>query len=192
MRRALGIGWMAAWLLAPGVSARGQVPPVSPVAPAQPPAGQPPSPQAPGAAPAPPPATVPQAIDFPSGAGMIFAAVKPDKTAEFESLLAMFAEALAGRSDAAATSRLGGWRVYKAAEPVPGGPGVLYVVVVDPASGDYSWQSVLETIYAAFPDRQQEVFEKATSVHAGPMSKLTLTRVAASPATPPEPAPKPE
>jgi hypothetical protein len=190
MRRVIRIACPAAWWVVlsamPAVAGQAvpplaapQVPPSSPPAagvPAAPPEATPASPAAPQTGP-----TVPQAVEFPSGAGAILAAVKPDKTTDFEALLAMFAEALAKGGDATGAARLGGWKVYKAAEPVPGGPGVLYLIVIDPATGDYSWQSLVNAIYEAFPDRQREIYEKATSVHAGPMSKLTLTRVGGSP-----------
>lgn len=134
---------------------------------------------------APSPAAAPaaKALSFTTPAGALLLSVLPAKTTEFESLMALFARALAASPDAQKKALGEGWTLYRAGEPAPGGANVLYVVVIDPAlpEADYSWQTILSTIVAAFPDKEQEVFEQGTSVHAGPMNKLTLTRVGASP-----------
>jgi hypothetical protein len=175
---------------------------VGPVAAQPAPAPPPPASPAASSAPATPPAEgqaapaaaapAVQAIQFTSPAGALLMSVAPAKTADFESLIDLYTKALATSEDDAAKALASGLRVYKAGEPAPGGANVLYVMLVDPAvaEADYSWQAVLTTIVTAFPDKQQDVFEKGTGVHAGPMNKLTLTPVPAPlPVPPPPPQP---
>lgn len=160
----------------PAVPPPQPVPPAAPEAPAAAPAAQ----EVPAEPPAPPAA---QAVHFDTTAGVLLMTVVAEKTADFESLMDLHAKALAASGDEGVRALAAGWKVYRAAEPAPGGANALYVVVVDPVvqGADYSWQSILSAIVAAFPDRQQEVFDKGTSVHAGPMNKLTLTRLVATP-----------
>lgn len=179
-RRWIGVTLLLVAITVPAaVLAQTGLPPSAP----QPPAV--PAPQEP--APAPPPqqpapavdaaaAAPPAAVVFPTPAGALLISVKPDKVVEFESLMALYAQALAAAGDA---GRHAAWKVYKAAEPAPGGTNVLFLVTIDPAASgeDYSWQAILTTIARAFPDKQREIFEQGTAVHAGPMSKLTLTPV---------------
>jgi hypothetical protein len=156
----------------PGAPSQAAAPATSPTA--EPQAASP----SPGEVQDPPPAApAVQAITFTTPAGALLMTVAADKTADFESLMALFAQALAAGDDESRKALAAGLRVYKAGETAPGGVNALYVVVIDPAvpEADYSWQAILSTIVAAFPDKQQDVFEKGTSVHAGPMNKLTLT-----------------
>lgn len=181
-----------------------QSPPPSP-APAAPPVDAPPSgapeqpPAAPAtatagqAAPATPPAdvpTIPSALTFTTPAATLLAAIKPDKTVDYEWLLAAFVEALKTSADPSLQQVAANLKVYKATEPAPGGSNVLYLLLIDPVvpEADYSWQELLNRIYAKFPEQAQGVFEKGTSVHAGPMNKLSLTPVTPSMTPPSEPA----
>lgn len=168
--------WMAPAVLLSATLAAAQPVPVTPSA--EPPAADAAA-QAPGAQPAAAPPV--QAVGFTTPAGALLVSILPAKTGDFEFLLDLYVQALATSQDEAVRALAPGWRAYKAGEPVPGGTNVLYVILVDPAvaGADYSWQAILSTIVAAFPDKQQDVFEKGTSVHAGPMNKLTLTRVPA-------------
>jgi hypothetical protein len=127
-------------------------------------------------------------VKFTTPAGTLLASIKPDKVADFEWLLAAYLEALK-KSEAEADRQVAAnLRIYKATEPAPGGASVLYVLVIDPVvpEADYSWQDLLARTYAAFPDEAQAIYEKGTAVHAGPMSKLSLTPVTPS-MTPPPP-----
>lgn len=131
---------------------------------------------------APPVPASPQRVSFPTGAGLLLASIRPDKTADFESLMTRFREALLARGEEGARLATA-WTVYRASEPAPGGANVLYLILVDPAdpTADYSWQQVLQTLYESWPDRGAEFFTLATTVHGGPFSKLTLTKVVPRP-----------
>jgi hypothetical protein len=177
---------MAPLLVLPALAAAQPAPappPAPPPAAVQtpPPATAAPDAAATAAQPAPAAAPPVQALSFTTPAGALLVSILPDKTADFESLMGLYRQALAAGADEGGAALSAGWTVYKAGEPAPGGANALYLVLVDPAvaGADYSWQAVLSRIVAAFPDKQQEVFEKGTSVHAGPMNKLTLTKVPA-------------
>jgi hypothetical protein len=138
------------------------------------------------------------ALTFTTPAAALLASIKPDKVADYESLLVSFVDALKKSPDPAHQQMAASLRVYRATEPAPGGANTLYVLVIDPVvpEADYSWQALLGRIYAAFPGQAQAVFEKGTSVHAGPMNRLSLTPVPLVPApegqapqTPQPPAP---
>ena len=167
-------------------------------APPQAPAGAPPAQgsQAPAAegqaADKKPAATVATTVKFTSPAAALLMTIKPDKVADLEGLFAQYVEALKKSGDAVNQQVAANLKVYKAAEPAPGGSNVLFMAVIDPVvpDADYSWQAFLGTIYAAFPDQAEAIFAKGTSVHAGPMNRLSLTPVALTPAAAPPADPK--
>jgi hypothetical protein len=140
------------------------------------------------------------AVKFTTPAGTLLAAIKPDKTADFEWLLAAYLDSLQKSALEADRTLAASLKVYKATEPSPGGANVLYLLLMDPVlpDADYSWHDLLTRAYAAFPDQAQAIFEKGTSVHGAPMSKLSLTPVtpsmtppAASEVAPPAPGTAP-
>jgi len=120
-------------------------PPAAPSQPATPPAG---------ATTRPAPSTEPQpsaagARVFTGDAGLIFFPVKPDRTAEFEQIMAKLKEALQASADPVRREQAAGWKVFKALEPGPNNT-TLYVFVIDPAvkGADYGFW---KTMYEAFP-----------------------------------------
>jgi hypothetical protein len=130
-------------------------------------------------------------VSFTTPAAALLATIKPEKTADFEALLQRYVDALRKSDDPARVKMADAFRVYKASEPAPGGSNVLYVLTIDPVDpqADYSWKALLNVVYAANPDQAASLFEKATTVHAAPMNKLSLTPLGwvapqAAPATP--------
>jgi hypothetical protein len=142
--------------------------PPAPTVPGTPPPQQPP---APGTPPAAPQATRVLAAD----AGLIFFPVKPDRTADFEKIMAKLKEALATSADATLREQAAGWKVFKAAEPGPNNS-VLYVFVIDPAvkGGDYAFW---KTLYDAFPAEVQQLYRLYSAATAGGQSLLNLQLV---------------
>ena len=65
-------------------------------------------------------------------AGVIFFPVKPERTADFEKVMAKLHEALAASEDPVRKQQAAGWKVFKAVEPGPNNT-VLYVFLIDPA-----------------------------------------------------------
>jgi hypothetical protein len=107
---------------------------------AQQPALPPPMPQAVAA----PPARV-----FGSNTGLVLNFIKPDKTADFEAVVAKLKDALVNSANPVRQQQAGSWRVYKSSEPGAGGA-VLYVYIVDPAvkDADYSVSTILSEAFS--------------------------------------------
>ena len=151
MRRSalLGIGFatgLVALVAAAPQSPTSQTqPPATP--PATPPVTAPPTttaPQtpAPPAAPAtPPPAAEPRATGppvprtFTSDAGIIFSAIKPEKAADFEAVMARVKDALAKSTNPKRKQQAAAWRVFKSVEPGPGRQHPLSVVLQSTGEG---------------------------------------------------------
>jgi len=97
---------------------------------------------------------------FPSGAGMLFFYVKPDKTADFEAVTARLADLLDRTDDPVGKQQAAGWRVLKSLESTQGQ--TIYVFYFDPAvaGADYDpvkWLSRAEAadvqpLYAKLKD----------------------------------------
>jgi hypothetical protein len=114
------------------------------------------TPQTPGAPPAPvtPPANVvspplPGRV-FGAEQGLIFNTIKPDKAADFETVIARLRQALATSKDPVRNQQGWGWKIFKAIEPGPNGS-VLYVFVMDPVvkGADYGVAKILAEAYPA-------------------------------------------
>ena len=102
------------------------------------------------ATPAQPPAPAQQATAAPptrvfsSDAGMVLNFIKPDKTADFETVLGKVKEGLAKSEKAERKQQATGWKVFKATEPGPNAA-VIYVFIMDPVvkGADYSVGNIL-------------------------------------------------
>ena len=129
------------------------------------------TPQTPAAppAPAPPPgqsvvSPPPLGRVFASEHGLIFNAIRPDKVADFEMVLAKLREALANSKDPVRNQQGSGWKIFKAAEPGPNGS-VLYVFLMDPAvkGADYG---VAKILAEAYPNEIMDLYRMYTSSFA--------------------------
>lgn len=115
----------------------------------------------PAAAPAQPAAAAPNPFVFDGDGGVILNFVKADKTADFEMVLGKVKEALAKSEKPERKQQAAGWRVFKAAEPGPGGA-AIYVFIMDPVAkgSEYSVGSILvegfgaegQTLYKTYSD----------------------------------------
>jgi len=130
-----------------------------------PPSGQqpatPPSAQQPAAAPAP-------GRTFSSDAGMLFNMIKPDKTADFEAIIARVKEALAKSPNPIRKQQAAGWKVFKSVEPgmpLPDGTrAVLYIFYIDPAVKDADY-TVTKILAEAFPSEVQDLYNKLVACY---------------------------
>jgi len=145
--------------------AAGQVP-----AAAQPPQ-QPPVAQPPGT-PAAPPAAVPSSRKFTTDAGLMFSVIKPDKTADFEMVMAKVKEALGKSQDAKRKQQALSWRVFKGQETAPGG-GIVYVWFIDPPVKDADY-TVTDILTEAFPNEAQDLWAKYTACFVSGQTMLNL------------------
>lgn len=179
----------AAAILLP-VVAFAQAPPVQgPPAPGTPPVGQSP-PAAPAAPAAPQPAPL-VARTFTAPAGLLFNAVRADRVADFEKVMAYLQAALERSTDPTMRAQARGWRIFKAGEPGPGGT-VLYVFVFNPTvpGADYGLGRILADAYPD-PAQLQEIWKLYQGAVTSGGSLLNLTPVAPQPAPAAAPADAP-
>lgn len=122
-------------------------------------------------------------------AGVIFFPVKPERTGDFEKIMAKLHDALAASDDPVRKQQAAGWKVFKAVEPGPNNT-ALYVFLIDPAvkGSDYAFW---KTIYDAFPAEVQELYRLYTAASAGGQTLLNL-QLLQSFGAPPAPAPAPK
>lgn len=125
-------------------------------------------------APAPPPAT----LTFELDGGLVFWTIRPDKTADFESVMAKLKEALLKSEDPARKQLATGWKVYKVQEPAPQG-NVFYLFLVEPAvkGADYSSAAILKILYDTYPAEAQDLYKKLTDATVGGRNVLNLQTV---------------
>ena len=139
--------------------------------------GQPPVAGQPGAAgqpPAPPPA-VPASRKFTSDGGILFNVVKPDKTADFEAVMARVKEALAKSDNPKRKQMALSWRVFKSLETGLGG-NYVYVFWFDPPVKDEDYQITM-ILGEAFPNELMDLWAKFTQSLASPQTMINLQQV---------------
>ena len=97
--------------------------------------------------------------------GCIMNFVKPDKTADFEAVVARVREALQKSVKSERRRRAAGRKVFRAQEPGANGS-VFYVFTMDPAvkGADYAVSAILGE---AFPTEAQALYNVCGSVHVG-------------------------
>lgn len=100
--------------------------------------------------------------------------IKPDKTADFESVLAKYKEAMQKSEKPARKEQLAGMKIYKSTQPGPQGNAV-YFMVVDPVIKGEEYD-ISRVINEVFPSEVQEIFNKYKDSFAGrgiaPLTKL--------------------
>ena len=139
---------------------------------AQAPATQTPAPAAPAAQPAQP---APAALTFDGDAGLILMQVKPDKTADFESVMAKLHQALAKSDKPERRQQANGWKIFKSTDPGPGG-NVLYVAIIAPAAKGVDY-TVAKILYEVFPTEVQAIFPAFRDSFAAGLNKVNLQLV---------------
>ena len=88
---------------------------------------------------------------------LLTVAVRPDKAADFEQVMSRMQAALLKSADPAQREQAAGWRVLKLEKPLPDG-NLAYVHVIHPvvSGADYA---VMQTLYDAFPEERQSLYE---------------------------------
>jgi pyruvate/2-oxoglutarate dehydrogenase complex dihydrolipoamide acyltransferase (E2) component len=139
---------------------------------AQTPATQTPAPQTPPAQQA---AAAPAARTFGSDAGMVLNFIKPDKTADFEAIIAKLKEALQKSEKPERKQQAASWKVFKSPDPAAGG-NVLYVFVIDPAvkGADYTVSTILAE---GFPQEVQTLYTQYADAYAQGQNFVNLALV---------------
>jgi len=108
---------------------------------------------------------------FAADAGMVLNFIKPDKTADFESVMAKLKEALQKSEKPERKQQAAGWKVFKSADPA--GANVLYVFIIDPSVKGADYQ-VSNIIAEAFPAEANELLKKYAEAYAQGMNILNL------------------
>ena len=147
----------------------------------QPPAQQPPAgggaqpPAAGGAAPAGAAApAAPVTRTFGPDGGLVLFFVKPDKTADFETVMGKLKEALQKSEKPERKQQAATWKLFKS--PEPAGPNTLYVFVIDPPvkGADYTVGNIL---FDAFPTEAQAIYKQFADSLAQGMNLVNLAIV---------------
>jgi hypothetical protein len=96
-------------------------------------------------------------------------AINPDKTADYEKVIAQLKGALSKSEAPEAKEQLAGWKIIKNAMPNPDGS-IVYIHIISPVvkGADYS---VMNNIYAAVknPEEQKAVFEMYRAAMKAPL-----------------------
>jgi hypothetical protein len=109
---------------------------------------------------------------FPNDAGMVLNFIKPDKTADFESVITKLKEALGKSEKPERKAQAAGWKVFKS--PDPAGANVLYVFVIDPAQKEADYQ-ISNIIAEAFPPAEaNDILKKYAECYAQGMNIVNL------------------
>jgi hypothetical protein len=85
--------------------------------------------------------------------------INPDKTADYEKVIAQLKDALSKSEAPEAKQQLAGWKVIKNAMPNPDGS-IVYIHIISPVVKDADY-SIMNNIYAAVKDpaAQKAVFD---------------------------------
>ena len=108
---------------------------------------------------------------FPNDAGMVLNFIKPDKTADFEAVMAKLKEALEKSEKPERKQQAASWRVFKSADPA--GANTLYVYIIDPVVKGADYQ-VSNIIAEAFPAEANDLLKKYAECYAQGMNILNL------------------
>ena len=132
-------------------------------------------PAQPPAAPAAAAQAAPTARTFASDGGMVLNFIKPDKTADFEAVMAKLKEALAKSAKPERKQQAASWKVFKSPDPAAGG-NVLYVFIIDPSvkGADYTVSNILAE---AFPTEVQALYKQYAEAYASGQNFVNLTLV---------------
>jgi hypothetical protein len=135
---------------------------------AQPPAQTP-------ALPAPQATAAPAARVFGSDTGLVLNFIKPDKTADFEAIVAKVKEALQKSANPQRQQQAASWRVYKSPDAAAGGA-ALYVFIVNPVvkGADYTVSTILAE---GFPDEVAALYKTYSESYSSGQNFVNLALV---------------
>ena len=104
---------------------------------------------------------------------LLIVLIKPDKTADFESVLAKYQDALAKSDKPARKQQLDGMKFFKS--PTQMGGNVAYIISVDPVLKDEEYD-ITRVINEVFPSEALDIYNKYKDSFAGrqiiPLNKL--------------------
>jgi hypothetical protein len=112
-------------------------------------------------------AAAPPKTTFTGDVAILAFAVNPDKTADYDKVLATLKDTLSKSEAPEAKQQLAGWKVIKNAMPNPDGT-IVYIHIISPVVKDADY-SIMNNIYAGVKDpaQQKAVFD----MYRGAMNK---------------------
>lgn len=119
----------------------------------------------------------PAARVFASDAGLVLNFIKPDRTQDFEGVVAKLREALQKSTKPERRQQAASWKVFRALEPGANGS-VLYVFTIDPAvhGADYTVSTILAE---GFPDEVQTLYKQYAEAYVSGQNVVNLKLVSA-------------
>lgn len=118
-----------------------------------------------------------QKLTFDGDAVVWMVTVKPDKTADFEAVIAALKDALAKSPNADAKAQAAGWRIVKSGKPQPDGT-IVYAHIISPVvkGADYS---VLQNIYTVVTDpaQQRALYDKYAGSFGATLMQVPFSTV---------------
>jgi hypothetical protein len=120
-------------------------------------------------------AAAPAKRTFAPDAGLLLNFIKPDKTADFEAVMAKVKEALTKSTNADRNAQAKGWKVFKS--PDPAGENVLYVFVIDPSvkDADYTISNILAESFP--PAEVNELYKKYAEAYGTGQQPVNLALI---------------
>jgi hypothetical protein len=103
-------------------------------------------------------------LTFDSDSVLITLLIKPDKTADFEFVLARLKEALANSPNPTRQAQAAGWRIFKATQMAQGN--AVYIMRIDPVIKGQEYD-ITRLIAEVFPVEVQDLFTKYRNAFAG-------------------------
>jgi hypothetical protein len=113
---------------------------------------------------------------FASDGGLVLNFIKPDKTADFEAVMAKVKEALMKSDKPERKQQAASWKVFKSPDAAQGG-NALYVFVIDPSvkTADYTVSIILAE---AFPQEVQSLYKQFAESYASGQNFVNLSLIA--------------
>lgn len=106
-------------------------------------------------------------------ATVIIVLIKPDKTADFETVVAKYKEAMGKSDNAARKDQLAGLKIFKS--PTAMGGNTAYIFLADPVVKGQEYD-ITRVIHEVFPSEATDMFNKYKEAFAGrqiiPLNKL--------------------
>lgn len=119
----------------------------------------------------------PQKLTFEGDTVVWMITVKPDKTADFEAVLAALKDALSKSDSPEAKRQAAGWKVVKGLKPQPDGS-IVYMHIISPVvpGADYS---LLQNIYPVVtdPTEQRALYDKYAGSFNSTLLQVPFTTV---------------
>jgi hypothetical protein len=119
--------------------------------------------------------TPPTTRTFAPDAGLVLNFIKPDKTADFEAVMAKVKEGLTKSTKPERNAQAKSWKVFKS--PDKAGENMLYVFVIDPAVKDADYQ-VSNILAESFPPAEvNELYKKFGDSYGTGLQPVNLALV---------------